>query len=355
MKPRSHAPAPETAQERAAASTAFLAAAGWSAAHRAPLAGDASMRSYERLTMPSGATAVLMDAPPGSGEDVAAFVRIARHLAGLGLSPPAVLAEDLAGGFLLLEDLGDALFSRVVRAAPECETALYAAAAEVLAELQRHPPPPGLPRLDAETMPEQAAIAFDWYLACGSGCPAAGQARADFVAAMAEALKRLAPVGPAPALVLRDYHAENLIWLPDRAGPARVGLLDFQLAHAGHPGYDLVSLVEDARRDVSAPAREAAVARFAADAGRDRAGLEPALAVLGAQRHLRILGVFARLAKRDGKLRYLDLLPRVWGQLQRALAHPALTDLARTAAPLPPPDAALLARLRTPCGPIPAH
>lgn len=352
MTERAGNPAP--APERAAAAAAFLAAAGWGDARRAPLAGDASMRRYERLTLPGGARAVLMDAPPETGEDVAAFVRIARHLAAIGLSPPAILAEDVPGGFLLLEDLGDALFSRVAEAAPEREAELYAAAAEVLAELQRHPAPSGLPRLDPTTMPEQAAIAFDWYLAGATGRPAAGAERAAFVAALSEALERLAPVGPEPALILRDYHAENLIWLPGRRGPARVGLLDFQLAQVGHPGYDLVSLVEDARRDVSPAAREAATRAFVAATGRDRAALDAALAVLGAQRHLRILGVFARLALRDGKTRYLGLLPRVWGQLRGALGHPRLADLARATAPLPPPDPSLLARLETSCGTIPA-
>ncbi|MCX7646222.1 MAG: phosphotransferase [Rhodobacteraceae bacterium] len=346
---------PAAAGERAAAAVAFLAAAGWGDARRTPLAGDASMRRYERLTRPDGSRAVLMDAPPGAGEDVAAFARIAGHLAAIGLSPPAILAGDIPGGFLLLEDLGDALFSRVVATAPEREAALYAAAADVLAEVQRHAAPPGLPRLDAATMPEQAAIAFDWYLAGATGRPAPSDARAAFVAALGEALERLAPVGPEPVLILRDYHAENLIWLPDRQGPARVGLLDFQLAHVGHPGYDLVSLVEDARRDVSAAAREAAIAAFVAATGRGRAALDAALAVLGAQRHLRILGVFARLALRDGKTRYLGLLPRVWGQLRGALSHPGLADLARATAPLPAPDPALLARLEASCGTLPAH
>jgi aminoglycoside/choline kinase family phosphotransferase len=347
------APGPAAGPGREAAITAFLAAAGWAEARREPLAGDASMRRYERLRLPGGARAVLMDAPPATGEDVAAFVRIARHLAGLGLSPPAIIAEDIAGGFLLLEDLGDALFSRVVAATPGREVPLYAAAAEVLAELQRHPPPQGLPRLDAATMPEQAAIAFDWYLAGATSRPAPDADRAGFVAALAEALERLAPAGPEPVLVLRDYHAENLIWLPDRRGAARVGLLDFQLAHVGHPGYDLVSLVEDARRDVSRTAREAAIASFIAATGQSRGPLEAALAVLGAQRHLRILGVFARLALRDGKSRYLGLLPRVWAQLRRALDHPGLADLARAAAPLPPPDPTILARLEASCGTIP--
>ena len=341
-----------SAGTRARAAAAFLAGAGWGAAARAPLAGDASARRYERLTAPSGGTAVLMDAPPGCGDDTAAFVAIARHLAALGLSPPAILAEDHALGFLLIEDLGDDLFARLLRDDPAREAGLYAAAAGVLAELHRHPPPPGLPRLDAATMPEAAAPAFDWY-ATYAGKAAAEGVRAAVTEALAEALDRLSPL-TRPVLILRDFHAENLIWLPGRAGVAQVGLLDFQLAHEGHPAYDLVSLVEDARRDLSEAGRAAAVGAYLAATGAEAAPLAAAMAVQGAQRNLRILGIFARLSLAFGKPQYVDLMPRVWGHLQRDLAHPGLSALARAAAPLPEPTPAVLARLKALCGTVPA-
>ncbi len=344
--------APEDAT-RAAAATAFLSGAGWGAARRAALAGDASARRYERLTAADGDRAVLMDAPPGCGDDTAAFVAIARHLAALGLSPPAILAEDHARGFLLIEDLGDGLFARLLRDDAAREPELYAAAAAVLAELHRHPPPPGLPRLDAATMPALIAPAFDWYAAHAAEAPAP-DASAAIAGALAEALDRLAPV-PRPVLILRDYHAENLIWLPDRHGTARVGLLDFQLAHEGHPAYDLVSLVEDARRDVSEAGRAAAIGAYLEATGAEAAQLEAAMAVQGAQRNLRILGIFARLSLQHGKPQYVDLIPRVWGHVRRDLAHPALTALARAAQALPPPTPAVLSRLKDRCGTIPAR
>ncbi|MFT6775685.1 MAG: aminoglycoside/choline kinase family phosphotransferase [Paracoccaceae bacterium] len=159
------------------------------------------------------------------------------------------------------------------------------------------------------------------------------------------------PAAPGAALVLRDYHAENLIWLPDRAGPARVGLLDHQDALIGHPAYDLASVLEDARRDTSPTLRAAMLARYCAATGADPDTFGAAFAILAAQRNLKIVGIFARLCIRDGKPSYVDLIPRVWAHLARDLAHPALADLAQfVAAHVPPPDAPVLARLRALAG-----
>ncbi len=326
--------------DRAAEIAAFLHRAGWGGADRAPLAGDASPRRYERLTL-DGETRVLMDAPPDRGEDVRPFVSIAAHLRGLGLSAPEIHAEDAGGGFLLLEDLGDDLFARLIPARPALEAMLYAAAVDVLVELQRHPPPPGLIAYDAPAMVETACWALDWYAPAAGGQPDA----AAFSAALGEALDAHA-AGP-PVITLRDYHAENLIWLPDRSGLARVGLLDFQLAQLSHPAYDLISLLQDARRDVPAELANRMLARFGMETGMAMADLSAAASVLGAQRNLRILGGFTRLWRRDGKRRYLPLLPRVWGHLQRDLAHPALAGLSRiVAAGLPAPTDDVIERIR---------
>ena len=322
---------------------AFLDGAGWGAAQRQHLAGDASERRYERLTGPQD-SAVLMDNAPGGADDPAAFVRIAAHLTGLGLSAPRVLASDLAAGFLLLEDLGDGLFARLLEQDPARETALYAVATDALIHLQRHPAPAGLPDLSAPDWAQAAAFALDWYAFAATGIrpdPAA------FTDTLAQAMATHAD-GPR-VLILRDYHAENLLWLPARTGVARAGLLDFQLGQMGQPGYDLVSLLQDARRDVAPATAAAMTARFAAATG--AMGFDAALAALGAQRALRILGVFARLALVAGKPAYLPLLPRVWGQLQANLAHPALDELAAICAPLlPPPTATVLDRIARQCG-----
>ena len=263
---------------RQALSTAFLARAGWGGAERRFLAGDASDRSYDRLTRP-GSSAVLMDAPPGKGDDPRAFARIARHLAGLGLSPPAILAEDFDHGFLLLEDLGDDLFARLIARDPAMEAPLYAAATDVLVRLQAHEAPAGLPDLSAADWAEGAAYALDWYAFAATG---QSPDPADFIATLTGLIRTFAD-GPR-IMILRDYHAENLLWLPDRVGEARVGLLDFQLAQMGQPGYDLVSLLQDARRDVSAPVEAAMIARFCAAGGANPDDFAATYATLGAQR-----------------------------------------------------------------------
>jgi hypothetical protein len=336
--------------DRAALIRDFLAAAGWGAAERRHLAGDASDRRYERLRR-GAETAVLMDNPPGGADDPAAFVAMAGHLRGLGLSAPRVLAADTARGLLLLEDLGDDLFARLLDQRPDREAALYGAAVEVLLHLQHAPPPPGLPDLTAADWARAAALVMETYVPAATGRM---PDPAPLEAAMHAALSRRAD-GPR-VLILRDFHAENLLWLPDRQGLARVGLLDFQLGQLGQPGYDLVSLVQDARRDVD-PATEAALTdRFARATGVPGPDFAAACATLGAQRALRILGVFTRLCTVAGKPGYLRLMPRVWGQLQRNLAHPALADLravCQTELPAPTPD--VLDRIDRQCPAIPSR
>jgi N-acetylmuramate 1-kinase len=319
----------------------FLARAGWGGATRAPLAGDASARRYARLDA-DGARAVLMDADPARGEDVRPFVAIAAHLRGLGLSAPGLLAADPGAGLLLIEDFGDARYDLAIAAGAD-EAMLYDAAIDALARVQAAPPPAGLPEWNAAVMAPLALLAFDWYLP-GLGLPAVPAARA---AVRDELGALLASLGAAPVLVLRDCHAQNLIWLPARTGAARAGLLDFQDAGRGHPAYDLVSLVEDARRDLAPGLAARLRARFAAATGADDAALARACAILGAQRNLRILGLFPRLAHRDGKPGYLALMPRVWGHLMGDLAHPDLSRLRDLIdRHIPPPDPGRLATLR---------
>lgn len=323
----------------------FIREAGWGDAACGPLAGDASNRKYLRLSRANGETAVVMDADPGKGEDVRPFVLIARHLEAAGLSAPKILAKDEGRGFLVLEDLGDAIYARILERDPSQETALYLAAADALAHLHLAPLPPGIAAYDAGTMTDRAALAYEWY-ARGAGRDSS--ALRDFRSLMAECLDRLAP--GTPVLALRDFHAENLIWLPGRQGVARVGLLDFQDALAGHPAYDLASLLTDARRDVSANLRETTTRHFLDRTGHPAEDFLAASAVLGVQRNLRILGVFARLSMHYGKPGYIRLIPRVWGHLVRDLGHPRLAPLkARVLTDLPEPSSAVLSRLEGLC------
>lgn len=328
---------------------AFVAGTNWARASRKPLAGDASNRRYERLHL-NGQSAVLMDAPTEKGEDIRPFVRIARYLSDLGLSAPKILAVDEINGFLLLEDLGDDLFARVIPRDPALEQPLYEAATDVLVHLHHATPPAGLRAYDPQIMLDMAALAWRWYL--GGALTEDPDSENAFRDAFAPILARHA--SETPVLIQRDYHAENLIWLPDRTGPARVGLLDFQDAMRGHRAYDLVSVLQDARRDVPPAIEDRMVARYVAATGQDDIAFRAAYAVLGAQRNLRILGVFGRLCMLNGKSHYVDLIPRVWDLLMRDLDHPALVPVAKLIkGALPTPTADILGRIKERCATIP--
>ncbi len=324
----------------------FAARMGWQEATWVTVAGDASNRRYMRLTRPEGETAILMDAPPDRGEDVRPFIRIAEYLCAQGLSAPRILHRDTEAGMLLIEDLGDDLFARVLTEQPALENSLYSAATDVLLSLHERPAPADLAPYDVGLMADMAALAHDWY-ATGLGRENA-EARTRLHSAMGDALTPLD--GLDAVLIQRDYHAENLLWMPQRDGLARVGLLDFQDAMRGHRAYDLVSLLQDARRDVPEATEAAMIARYLDGWGGDATAFTAAYRALGAQRNLRIIGVFARLCLRDGKSHYLDFLPRVWTYLMRDLAAPELAALrAAVTDLLPPPDSGAIDRLRAQC------
>ncbi len=336
---------------RAVALLEFVIDCGWAGAVHAPLAGDASNRRYLRLSRANGDTAVLMDAPPDKGEDVRPFVQIANHLRSLELSAPEIISSDATLGFLLLEDLGDDLFARVVVSDLKLEFSLYSCAIDLLSTLHTHPSPAGLSTYGPKVMADLAGLAFDWYLPAAGG-RASANLRADFQTAFQKILELHAP--QMDVLIQRDYHAENLLWLPDRAGISRVGLLDFQDAMTGHRAYDLVSLLQDARRDVSPDLEQAMLGRYIVMNNLPEESFRAAYHVLGVQRNLRILGVFARLCVRDGKAHYVDLIPRVWGLLMRDLEHPALSEIkSRIIDALPAPDESILNLIKSKCAKAP--
>jgi len=309
--------------DRAKLAEAFLTVAGWAQARREALPGDASFRRYHRLFL-GDRRAMLMDAPPDK-EDVRPYVRIARLLAKLGFSAPAILAEDPAAGLLLIEDFGDDTYTRLL-ARGQDEAGLYALAVDVLADLQRRFRPAdgvGIPAYDDERLLNEAALLTDWFLPAATGTATHPELRQSYLDAWRQAMP-LAHAVPS-TLVLRDYHIDNLMLVPGRDGLAACGLLDFQDAVIGPASYDLVSLLEDARRDI-APALAEAMYRRYEDAlpVADREAFAASYAVMGAQRSAKIVGIFTRLCVRDGKRAYLAHLPRVWRLLQQDLAHPAL-------------------------------
>jgi len=299
----------------------FLAAAGWGGARILPLAGDASFRRYFRI-VDGDRRAILMDAPPPH-EDPRPFIAVGEWLCDHGFAAPAILARDPEQGLVLLEDFGDERVREHLDAAPQDEMAIYTRAVALLGDLHRLPAQASLDPYDRAVYQREAGLLTEWF------CPAAGlNADAAAYAAAWDAVLPVAEQDAAPVVtVLRDYHAENIMLLPDRSRSHGLGLLDFQDALGGHPAYDLVSLLQDARRDVSPEVERAMLAHYRsiADCSSD---FEAAYAVLGAQRNAKIIGIFTRLWKRDGKPRYLDFLPRMWGLLERDLAHPALAPVA---------------------------
>lgn len=332
----------------------LLAGAGWLDARREHMQGDASTRAYERLVRADGATAILMiaprrpDGPPirrgksystiaKLAESVDAFVAVANGLRARGFSAPEILAQDLEAGLLLTEDLGhEGVLDANGRPIPE----RWLATAEALAALHTTemaavlPVAPGidhgLPPYDLEALLIEVELLPDWYLPHAVPGLLSGSARSEFVALWSQALEEV--VAASDVWVLRDVHSPNLIWLPERSGHARVGLIDFQDAVIGHAAYDLVSLGQDARVDVPQELELHALGQYArgrraADPGFDMAGFARAYAILGAQRATKILGIFARLDRRDGKPAYLRHLPRVEAYLRRNLEHPSLSAL----------------------------
>ena len=346
--------------EREALKAEFLRAAGLADARREPLSGDASTRAYERLHRADGATLIFMDQPPAletapcppaatpaerqalgynalarlAAGRVDAFIATAGWLRAQGLSAPAIVAADAPAGLAVLEDLGDDLFARLIEAGAD-EAPLYDAAITALVRLHAASPPDVL-AYDGVTWPlltyDETALAtadgifIEWLPKLKPGLDFGADAVAEWDAVWGPIRRH----GDATATVFchRDYHAENLIWLPGRDGPERVGLLDFQDAVKAHPAWDLSMLLHDARRQVT-PEREAACLDryFQLRPELDRPEFLADFHRLGALNIVRILGIFARLTTRDGKPRYATLMPRLWGYLDRCLADPALGDL----------------------------
>jgi hypothetical protein len=343
------------ALDRDAARRRLLAQTGFAEAEHILLPGDASTRRYTRLILP-GRSAMLMDAPPSTesppcpveadaeararlgwnalsrlaASRVEAFAAVAGHLRGLGLSAPDILGLDAVHGFAVVEDLGERVFAAEVAAGAD-EPLLYRAAGEALAVAQSAAPAAELhgygarwPLLtyDSLALAVNADLFVEWLPALEPDIrfSAAAQARwlhmRDDLIAQALAFPRV--------FTIRDYHAENLIWLPGREGVARVGLLDFQDAVLGWAGWDFMMLLQDARRDVGPAAQAAAVAGYLDRTGGQAAALHQEMAVLGALNSLRLLGLFARLVARDKKPRYASFMPRVWRTLNQNLRHPAL-------------------------------
>jgi len=352
---------------RLRAEHAMFEASGYGNATREHIQGDASTRSYERLHLDDASTAILMKVPSGKegppvrqgrtygeiarlAQSMEPFVALSRGLRARGFSAPEIYVADLHNGLLLLEDLGTQAITSGEPAVPSYEG--YETAVDVLIALHAQRLPPtlpiaprieyDLPRYDLDAFLIEAELLLDWYLPRRRASPLDATARDIFRALWRDAL--VEPLTGPGTWVLRDYHSPNLLWLPQRQGVQRIGLLDFQDAVIGPPAYDVASLLMDARCDIPEDMEVHLLSRYAL--GMHSTGIEfdPATfaaqyVTMGAQRATKILGIFARLDRRDGKPQYLRHLPRVWNYLMRTLEHPALAALKGWyAANVPPPS-----------------
>lgn len=297
----------------------FLAANKLEDYSKTPLGGDASHRSYIRLKSETESF-IVMNAPPDRGENVVPFIDVTERLRSCEYSAPDIRAKDVDNGFLVLEDLGDDLYSTLCNANEDLELVLYSEAVNLLIDLHSRTTHTGLPPYDMQTYMREVELLTQWYV--GNLAP---PQHAKYTAIFESLCQPL--IEKEQVTVLRDYHSENLLWLPERVGLSRVGLLDYQDALAGHRAYDLVSLLEDARRDTSADLQDRMLRHYIKQSGVDETEFAKDYAILGAQRNAKIIGIFARLWLRDKKPIYINYIPRVWDHFQRNLAHPALADL----------------------------
>ncbi|MGC6471381.1 MAG: tRNA (adenosine(37)-N6)-threonylcarbamoyltransferase complex ATPase subunit type 1 TsaE [Parvibaculales bacterium] len=332
---------------RTEAADKFISKAGYGEALRQPVAGDASSRRYARLTGQDGSPVMFMDWPQngpanpyaeavGLGTKTASFTAVAEYLRDQGLRAPEILRADLDNGFLLLEDFGDIAMTTLIDNASPFLSAVYGEAVEALIRLYDLTPPAclgdgaeshSLAVLDRHVLAHEVGLFTQWYLP-HLGVDLSGQDKADWEMLWQDLFDRLEAAILPQVLVLRDYHSPNIMWRAELQGIARLGMIDVQDALIGSPAYDLVSLLQDARRDVAPAQVQHSYAQYLNATGCDPAALACHYHIFGAQRNLRIAGVFARLAERDGRPQYLQHLPRVLGYVTAALAHPDLKALA---------------------------
>lgn len=302
----------------------FLHRHGWQEATLFPLPADASFRRYIRISQ-HGKTAIVMDAPP-LHEKVDSFISVNHYLRQQGLAAPEIFATDTENGFLLLEDFGDTTFTKVLQNHPAKEIALYQKAIDILIELQAAPPMETLEDYSQDHLITEATLLLEWYFPTLYGEPLSRELQEAYL----HIWKKLLPLTEQlpTVTVLRDYHADNLMWQETSDDMGRVGILDFQDALRGSPIYDMVSLLEDARRDVSPATVQAMISRYLEGSPQiTRKDFLASYAILGAQRNFKIVGIFARKAARDKQAHYLKFLPRVWRHISNDLTHPLLLPL----------------------------
>ena len=298
----------------------FLRHHGWDDAKTEKITSDASNRKYTRLFKKQN-TSILMDSDPTTNESIENFIYFTKQLRKLKFSAPKIYGQDICNGLLLLEDLGSDSFANILKSKPHLENHIYQEAINQLIEIRKNKIPHLTRKYDLKILLQEAVLFSEWYLSPLRASYESSHLLKILRVTLQETLKQ------DTTLVLRDYHAENLMWLPDRRNNRRVGLLDYQDALAGNPAYDIASLLKDARREVPKKLQEELIKYFLKKTNLDHAVFSRDYSILSAQRNLKIIGIFSRLSIRDNKSGYLDLIPRVWKNLQDDLEHPSLNEL----------------------------
>lgn len=298
----------------------FLRHHGWDDAKTEKITSDASNRKYTRLFKKQN-TSILMDSDPTTNESIENFIYFTKQLRKLKFSAPKIYGQDICNGLLLLEDLGSDSFANILKSKPHLENHIYQEAINQLIEIRKNKIPHLTRKYDLKILLQEAVLFSEWYLSPLRASYESSHLLKILRVSLQETLKQ------DTTLVLRDYHAENLMWLPDRRNNRRVGLLDYQDALAGNPAYDIASLLKDARREVPKKLQEELIKYFLKKTNLDHAVFSRDYSILSAQRNLKIIGIFSRLSIRDNKSGYLDLIPRVWKNLQDDLKHPSLNEL----------------------------
>ena len=298
----------------------FLRHHGWDDAKTEKITSDASNRKYTRLFKKQN-TSILMDSDPTTNESIENFIYFTNQLRKQKFSAPKIYGQDICNGLLLLEDLGSDSFANILKSKPHLENHIYQEAINQLIEIRKNKIPRLTRKYDLKILLQEAVLFSEWYLSPLRASYESSHLLKILRVTLQETLKQ------DTTLVLRDYHAENLMWLPDRRNNRRVGLLDYQDALAGNPAYDIASLLKDARREVPKKLQEELIKYFLKKTNLDHAVFSRDYSILSAQRNLKIIGIFSRLSIRDNKSGYLDLIPRVWKNLQDDLEHPSLNEL----------------------------
>ena len=312
----------------------FLRHHGWDDAKTEKINSDASNRKYTRLFKKQN-TSILMDSDPTTNESIENFIYFTNQLRKQKFSAPKIYGQDICNGLLLLEDLGSDSFANILKSKPHLENHIYQEAINQLIEIRKNKIPHLTRKYDLKILLQEAVLFSEWYLSPLRASYESSHLLKILRVSLQETLKQ------DTTLVLRDYHAENLMWLPDRRNNRRVGLLDYQDALAGNPAYDIASLLKDARREVPKKLQEELIKYFLKKTNLDHAVFSRDYSILSAQRNLKIIGIFSRLSIRDNKSGYLDLIPRVWKNLQDDLKHPSLNELSefiKSNSPQPTPE-----------------